>query len=364
MLLPLLAVFHKRQPPVGSRPGTLVMADNAVKPRIGVMWYDQQTVDETALVEPGDLKTFLDRGGVTWIDVQGLGDEKALRTLAEIFSIHALALEDVVNVPQRPKIEAYADHALIVTRMMKMIDMELDAEQVSIFVGRGYVLTFQERYGDILDPVRSRVREGKGPIRTAGADYLAYAVLDTIVDGYYPVIQEFGDALGRIEDRIMVRPSQRHLEQLTEVRATLAGLHRAFLPQREALSRLIRDGSTFISADVRVYLRDTYDHCAQLADVVEGSRDMANGLLNTYLSLIGARTNEVMKVLTIMASIFIPLTFLAGIYGMNFEAMPELHRRWAYPVLLGFMFLCAVGMLVYFRRKGWLGGGTDDDDEA
>ncbi len=230
-------------------------------------------------------------------------------------------------------------------------------------LGRGYVLSFQERYGDVLDPVRVRIREGLGPMRASGADYLAYALLDTIVDGYYPVLEQVSDVLARLEERILTHPGPRSLNRLNRLKGLLVTLRRGIWPQREALNRLLRDGSPFISAEVRMYLRDTYDHAAQVVDVVDSHRELVAGLLNTYLSAVSNRTNDVMKLLTIMASIFIPLTFLAGIYGMNFEAMPELHTPWGYPALLGVMTLTALGMLYYFRRRGWLGEPSDDDED-
>ncbi|MEZ5316206.1 MAG: magnesium/cobalt transporter CorA [Vicinamibacterales bacterium] len=356
----VLPVFRKRHPPVGSRPGTLVMGADAVPPRMHAFRYDPDGVTECDIATPADARALITGTGVTWIDIQGLGDEKMLRSMAEVFEIHLLALEDVVNVPQRPKVESYGAQQLLITRMLQLgPDLMLDLEQVSLVFGPGYILSFQERYGDILDPVRRRIREGIGPIRVQGSDYLAYAILDTIVDGYYPVIEQLGEKLAEIEVRIMDRTTRRDLDLLNRVRAALAGTSRAILPQREALARLQRGESSGFSPEVLVYLRDTYDHCAQLADVVDSHRDLANGLLNTYLSLVGMRTNEVMKVLTIMASIFIPLTFLAGIYGMNFEAMPELHDPYAYPLLLLVMALLALGMLFYFRRKGWIGEDED-----
>jgi magnesium transporter len=359
-----MPVFRKRHPPVGSRPGTLCLSPDALPPRLHAFRYAAGHLEEHDPSTLADVRALTGFSGVTWIDIQGLGDESLLRGLADIFDIHPLALEDVVNAPQRPKIEAYANQQLIITRMLHETERDdLHVEQVAMIVGAGYVLTFQEAYGDILDPVRRRIREGLGPIRVSGADYLAYALLDTIIDSYYPIIEEVGEALVRLEERIMARPTSRNLDQLNRLKGGVALLSRSMLPHREALMRLTRDGSPFISKDVCMYLRDTFDHSAQLTDIVDGQREMANGLLNTYLSLVGMRTNEVMKVLTIMASIFIPLTFLAGVYGMNFEDMPELHRWWAYPMVLGLMVLIAGGMILFFRRRGWIGNGPPDEDD-
>jgi len=320
--------FHKRHPPVGARPGTL--ATGGLPPRIHLIRYGPSALDEASVTDPSRLSPPPpEQPGVTWIDVQGLGDE-ALRSLGDRFGMHALALEDVVNAPQRPKIEDYPEQLLIVTRMARLTAAgELDAEQVSLVIGPGYVLSFQERYGDVLDPVRVRLREGIGPIRSAGSDYLAYALLDTIVDGDYPVIEELSEGLARLEERVLVRPGPRSLERLNRVKSLLVTMRRGIWPQREALNRLLRDGSPLIGPDVRIYLRDTYDHAAQVVDVVDSHRELVVSILNTYLSALGNRTNEVMKVLTIMASIFIPLTFMAGVYGMTFEAMPSCTRAGA-----------------------------------
>lgn len=360
----MLSVFKKRHPPVGARPGTLVVSAGSVPPRMHAFTYDATGVAEQDVPDAASAKALLKSTGVTWVDIQGLGDEATLRAVAAAFGMHLLALEDVVNVPQRPKIESYGEQQLLVTRMIRLReDSALDIEQVSLVFGPGYLLSFQERYGDVLDPVRRRLRDGLGPMRRLGSDYLAYALLDTIVDGYYPIIEQLGEQLADLEHNMMRRIRRRDLDQINQVRNSLAGMARAILPQREALTRLLRENGSAFSKDVLVYLRDTLDHCAQLADVVDSHRDLASGLLNTYLSLVGMRTNDVMKVLTIMSSIFIPLTFMAGIYGMNFDAMPELHEPWAYPALLLVMVATAVAMLAFFWRRGWLSGEDEDDTQ-
>ncbi len=350
-------IFKKRHPEVGARPGTLVIADDAPPPKVRMISYDEEEVQEQDIRTAEELSAAFDPGNVTWVDVQGFGDEQLIRNIGEIFSIHPLAMEDVVNMPQRPKAEMYDGQVLIITRMVRMRDSaDVDMEQVTIVLGENYVLTFQERYGDILDPVRRRIRAGKGrPIRCHGPGYLSYVIVDTIVDAYYPVIEALGDHLERLENVVMENPGTHVLRELNRTKNMLVNLRRAIWPQREAVNSLIRDENELISQEVRVYLRDTYDHCVQTAEVIEMYREMSTGLMNTYLSSIANRTNEVMKVLTIMASIFIPLTFLAGIYGMNFEHMPELHVRWAYPAVWVTMLGTAAGMMAYFWRKGWIG---------
>ena len=358
-----MPIFHKRHPPVGSRPGTLVVAENSVAPRARAIRYSANGVDEVEAGEPAEFHALVRPGSVTWVDVQGLGDERVLRAFGTSFGLHPLVLEDVVNAPQRPKAEEYSDHLLLVTRMVRLADLDLEVEQVAVVIGENWILSFQERHGDVLDPVRRRIREGLGPIRNAGPGYLAYALVDTIVDAYYPVMESLSARIERLEDRLMTRATPGMLVRLNHVKTDLVLMRRGIWPQREALNRMLREPSRFIGEDVRPYLRDTYDHCDQLADVVDSNRELVNGLLNTYLSLLSNKTNDIMKVLTIMASIFIPLTFLAGIYGMNFDNMPELRSSWAYPLLLVIMFAVAVAMLLWFRKRGWLGSSPDEDWE-
>jgi magnesium transporter len=359
-----ISLFRKGHPPVGARPGTLVIPANAARPQIDVIHYSPTDYRTLQVQRVADIAPLLRDGTTTWIDVEGLGDEALLRELAAMFHIHPLALEDVANAPQRPKAEEYDEHLLLVTRMARLNDaMELDIEQTALFVGKSYVLSFGERPGDVLDPVRNRIREGKGAMRGGGPGYLAYAIVDTIVDAYYPVVERLSHRLERLEDRVLIAPTPKLLDQLNRVKTDLVLLRRGVWPQLETLNRLLRETNPYLGEEVQVYLRDPADHCAQLVDVIDSHRELVNGLLNTYLSVVSNRTNEVMKVLTIMSSIFIPLTFLAGIYGMNFDFMPELHRPWSYPILLGIMGLVAGFMVYYFWRKGWIGRGSEEADD-
>ncbi len=357
-------MFRKRHPPAGSKPGTLMIHAAAERPRIHVMKYRPDHLEEHDVDTIEAVRDLLADDHVCWIDVQGHGDEALLRAFAEFFSIHPLALEDVVNVPQRPKVERYDEHTLCITRMFQSESGSVEPEQVSVFIGDRYVLTFQERSGDVFDPVRERIRQGGPIMRSSGPSYLAYALLDAVIDGYYPLLEAFGERVERLEDQIVSEPQPAILHDIHTTKRDMLTIRRAVWPQREAISALIRDEDPLISAQVRVYLRDCYDHCVQIMDGLETYRELAGGLMDVYLSCVGNRQNEVMKILTIMASIFIPLTFLAGIYGMNFEYMPELHTRWAYPVLLAAMAVMAVGMVFYFHRKGWIGGADRDDPEA
>jgi magnesium transporter len=352
-----MTIFKKKHPPVGAKPGTLMISREAPKPVISVIWYDQ-THSETHLeVDVEKVPEFLKRDGINWVDVHGLGDESIIRRLGEIFSIHPLALEDVANIPQRPKVESYGHHQYYVTRMAMVRDQyKLETEQVSFFVGENYVLTFQERPGDVFNPVRARIRRGGGNIREHGTDYLGYALMDTIVDAFYPVLEKMGDYLEDLEEEAMTAATPLTLKKIHRIKRELLAIRRAIWPQREAINMAIRDETIAISPQVRVFLRDVYDHCVQIIDVLETYRELAAGLMDVYLSTIGMRQNEVMKVLTIMASIFIPLTFLAGIFGMNFQHMPELGWGWAYPFGFWIAIVAITAAMVFvFRRKGWLG---------
>jgi magnesium transporter len=347
---------HKKQPPVGSRPGTLSVRKDAPPPRITLIDYDLRTVHEQTITEPRSVASHLQAGRVTWIDVQGLGDVETLQTFGRIFSIHPLALETIVHTPQRPKTELYESHQLYVSRMVRLGEGggELVIEQTTVLFGRNYVLTFQEYYGDVLDPVRNRVRDATAPVRRFGPDFLAYAIVDAIVDYYYPVCEKLGDDLERLEHEVLVRPNEGTLIAINRVKRDLLDLRRGIWPQRDAINAMIRDSSPFITDDVRVYLRDTLDHVVQITDIIETYRDIASGLFNTYLSVVSNRLNQIIQVLTIMTVIFAPLTFIVGVYGMNFD-MPELHSRWGYPIVWLVMLTISGGMLHFFRRRGWLG---------
>ncbi|MHC5111010.1 MAG: magnesium/cobalt transporter CorA [Planctomycetota bacterium] len=353
-------MFRKRYTPVGAEPGTLMINARAHQPSIRIMKYRPDRLEEQDIEAVTELKGILEQDTVCWIDVQGLGDEAVLREFADLYSIHPLALEDIVNVPQRPKVERFEKHTLCITRMALLRDDGIRPEQVSLFLGPNYVLTFHECSGDVFDPIRKRIRQGGPVIRGSGPSYLTYALLDAVIDAYYPLLETFGEKLEALEGEIVGNPEPTMLHEIHRAKTDLLSLRRAIWPQREMINALIRDENPLVSDTVRVYLRDCYDHCVQIMDAIETYRELAGGLMDLYLSSVGNRQNEVMKVLTIMASIFIPLTFMAGIYGMNFENMPELRTAWGYPLLLAGMAAVAAGMVVYFRRKRWLGGQQQD----
>ena len=355
-------LFTKRNTNVGAKPGTLMIAEKAQKPRIRVIRYTQQEHFDTIVESVKEVAAKLEKPGVVWIDVQGMGDETIIRELGELFSIHMLALESIVNVPQRPKTEEFDKHQLFISRMVSLDDGgKLDVEQVSILFGKNFVLTFQERFGDVLDPVRKRIKTKSTMMRKSGADYLAYAIIDTIIDGYYPVLEHYGEYLEELEAKVVANASSTMLDKINQSKRNLLVLRRGIWPQRDALNTLIRDDCPFITDETKVFLRDCHDHCTQVADVLETFRETAGALLSTYLSALGNKQNEVMRVLTIMSSIFIPLTFMAGIYGMNFEVMPELKSPIAYPILLTVMVITTIGMLIYFRSLGWIWAKREDD---
>ena len=355
--------FSKRHPKVGARPGTLSIPKEAPPPRLHLIQYSPNEVAESDLETIDELAETFSDSSVTWIDVQGFGDRKMIRQLAERFSLHRLLLEDLVNAPQRPKAEDYDDQLLVIVRMVRLDGFsddnrhQIDLEQVSVVIGKNYVLTFQERYGDVLDPVRRRIRDGKGIITTQGSDYLAYAIIDTIVDSYYPALEKIGDHLERMEDEVVQHPTPELLAELNRLKNQLVNLRRGVWPHRELLMSIVRGEFPHVTDDVRLYFRDTYDHALQTTEVIEMYRELVTSLVNTYLSSVANRTNEVMKVLTIVATIFIPLTFIAGIYGMNFEYMPELKVRWAYPAAWAAMLGISGTMIGYFWAKGWIGPG-------
>lgn len=355
-----MRIFQKRHPPVGARPGTLVVGADATSTTISVVQYDATQVTRTEVADAAALSPLLAAAGTAWVDVCGFGSESMLRAVGDQFAIHPLALEDVVNAPQRPKVEDYPGQLLLISRMARFdAQGELDIEQVGLLVGPSWVLSFQERPGDVFEPVRRRLADGKGPIRTAGPSYLAYAIVDTIVDGYYPVIEAISTELERLELELDERTGPWLVRRLNAAKTRLVLLRRGLAPQQEALTRMTREGARLVPEEVRLHLRDTLDHCAQLVDVIDSHRELINSMMSTYLSMVSHRTGEVTKVLTIGASIFIPLTFLAGLYGMNFVDMPGLRSHWGFAAVLVAMAAVSAGMLLYFRHRGWL--GSDDE---
>jgi len=326
-----------------------------------VITYGPEGVIEQEIQTPEAIAQFVGRWPVVWVNVDGLGDVDTIRQIGEIFSLHGLALEDVVNVHQRPKVEAYEKYLFVVLHML-LAGERLATEQLSLFLGSNFVLTFQERPGgDSFALVRDRVRKNQGRIRTAGSDYLAYALLDAVVDSYFPALEQYGERLDAIEQEVITRPDRDTASNINRIKRDLLVLRRALWPLREIINSLLREGTALLAEETRTHLRDCYDHAVQIIDLLETDRETAFGLLDFYLLSISNRTNEIMKLLTIIATIFIPLSFIASVYGMNFRPeaspwnMPELNWYWGYPLALGLMAAVTAGLLRYFRRKGWLG---------
>lgn len=360
-------MFKKHHPRAGARPGTLIIPGDSPRPILRRVRYGRDAIrDEILAIDRiGTPDGTAGTTPVTWIDVQGLGDAEVLARIAETFGLHPLAIEDIVNVPQRPKADHYADQLLIISRLIRLDeDRGVSNRQVSIVVGPHYVLSFQQDHHDLFAPVRRRIENDASRLRAGGPDYLAYALLDTVVDAYYPALESIGERLELLEELIIERPTPALLREVNLIKGRLTNVKRSIWPQREALRQLAHDDSRLIGENVRLFLRDTYDHCIQTSEVVEMYRETATGQLNMYLSSVGQRTNEVMKALTVMASIFIPLTFVAGIYGMNFENMPELRWKWSYPLVWTIMLIIVGGMLWYFRTKGWIGTEQLDVEAA
>ena len=294
--------------------------------------------------------------GITWINVEGLQDVELIRHFGDCYGLHPLILEDIVNTGQRPKIEDYGDYIFIVARMIGFNkERGIETEQVSMILGPGYILSFQEGIdGDMFEPVRERMRAGRGRIRSMKSDYLAYALIDAIVDGYFKVLEDMGEFVEDLEEELAEEPTQRILKRIIGLKREIIFMRKSVWPLREVTAALERGDSNLISETSRVYFRDIQDHAIQVVDGVETFRDLLSGMLDLYLSSIGNRTNEVMKFLTVIGTIFLPLTFLVGVYGMNFKHIPELERPNGYFELWGVMIALSLCMTLYFKRKRWL----------
>lgn len=360
----------RRRTAPGASPGTLTIDPNAPPPQMRLVVYGPDRLDETGLPSLEQLSTLAEGQTVRWLNVDGLGDIDTLKRIGAAFELHPLALEDVVNVHQRPKVEAYEDHLFIIVRMPVDVpasatgdvpQQRLETEQVAICLGRDFVVTFQERPGDCFDPVRRRMQTTNGNIRLRGPDYLAYALIDAVIDAFFPLLEMYGERVEELETEVVEHPQAGQIARIHELKRNLLTARRAVWPLRDMINTLLRDDSPFIDAHTRIYLRDCYDHTIQLIDMIESYREISTGLVDIHLSSISNRMNEVMKVLTIIATIFIPLTFVVGVYGMNFDPaasplnMPELGWSYGYPAVILFMATIAAGLVLWFRRKGWIG---------
>lgn len=345
----------------GTPPGAIITDPNAARPELTVIAYSPEAQVTEDLRSVAELDRYVDEWPVVWLNVDGLGDADVIRRIGERFGLHRLALEDVVNTHQRSKVEEYGEHLFVVGRMVSRT-AHVESEQIAIFLVGNVIITFQEQGGDCLDVVRRRIRQNRGKIRKVGPDYLLYCLLDAVTDAYFPILDGLSEAMELLEDEVVEAPTNQTLARVHGVKRDLLTLRREISSLREAVNALIRDSGAEISDDTRLHLRDCYDHTIRIHELVDSYREIMAGLLDVYLSSVSNHMNEVMRVLTVIATLFIPLTFLVGVYGMNFsyEAspynMPELYWHWGYPALWLFMLVLAGGQLLVFWRKGWLTG--------
>jgi magnesium transporter len=340
----------------GSEPGTLIIEPDAKPSRIILIDYDEDNAIRKVDITPNACAPYIGTNTVSWMDIQGLGSETVLKQVGEIFNLHPLLLEDVVNVPQRPKLEDYNNQLLVISQMVRLKEDEsgFDTEQVSFVLGKRYLLSFQEEeLQDCFEIVRDRIRTSQGRVRKSGADYLTYLLLDTIIDGYFPVVEHYEDRIEALEDVIISNPDRDTMQEIYDVRRELLALRRLIWPMRNVLNLLMRDHHGIVSDEVQIYFRDSYDHVIQILEIIEAYRELAASLMDVYMSTMGNKLNEIMKFLTVISTIFIPLTFIVGVYGMNFENMPELKGEWSYFMVWLVMLGVAGGLIFYFWRKGW-----------
>jgi magnesium transporter len=356
---------HRRRrdhrPPPGAAPGSLSAAPDAQPTTLRLVAYDDARLVEHESRAAAEIEERARGFANVWIDVEGLGDVAAIQALGKRYGLHALTLEDIVQVVQRPKVESYPDYLFVVLRLPHFHD-GLSTEQLAIVLGDGFLITFRERPSDCFKAVRRRLLHGQSRMRGKRVDYLAYALIDASIDNYFPILEQYGDLIEQLEEQVIERASPGLVTRIHRIRREVMELRRAVWPLREMLNSLIHDETPLIEQETRVFLRDCSDHAFQLLDMIEIHREVTSIMLDLHLSSLSSRMNEIMKVLTIIATIFIPLGFVAGVYGMNFDPsvspfnMPELHWRYGYPFALLVMASIAFGMLAYFWRKGWIGG--------
>jgi magnesium transporter len=353
-----------RYPPPGTAPATLVVPPEyqGQKPVVSLIEYDAHSIEERTIETMEELLPCLDNDKVSWINVDGLGDPEFIQRLGQHFRIHPLALEDIFNIGQRPKVDEYDRQLFIVLDMgYENKEGEVIFEQVCVVLAEQFVITIQEEdSGDVFDPVRQRLRDGGGNARFMKADYLAYALIDAVIDQYFPIIESLGESMEDLQETLLDQPTRERLRELHDFKRVIARIRRAIWPQREVLGRLMRDETGLVETRTKPFFRDCYDHTVIMVDILETFREATRNIMDIYLSSISIRTNEVMRVLTVISSIFIPLTFIAGVYGMNFDPklspfnMPELEWPFGYLFAICLMLSVAIGMIVFFKRKKWL----------
>lgn len=350
-------LVKKKLKKVGLPPGTLVHIGNKriEKVKITIIDYDEKHFQEKEVKSAEECFPYKDKSTITWINIDGVHETKVIEEIGKHFNLHPLILEDIVDTDQRPKIKDFGDYIFIILKMLYYDekDNEMKVEQVSLVLGKNYVISFQEREGDVFDAIRERNRNNIGRIRKLGADYLVYSLIDAIVDNYFTIIEKLDEEIENLEDKVIIQPNPSNVQAIHKLKRDLIFLRKSVWPLREVISFLEKGESPLVLESTNIYLRDVYGHTIQVMDTVETLRDIISGILDIYLSSINTRMNEIMKILTIIATIFIPLTFITGIYGMNFQYMPEIKWFWGYPAVLSIMVAIGIGMLIYFKRKKW-----------
>ncbi|GAK60754.1 magnesium transport protein [Candidatus Vecturithrix granuli] len=354
----MLEITDQMTKSAGLPPGTPVFVgtQKTERARIRVIDYDTEhlLIEEIQNVE--ECFPYKDRPSVTWINVDGIHDTTIVERLGKHFGLHVLMIEDILNTQQRLKVDVFDEYILIILKMIAYDNSTQtnNTEQVSIVLGQHFVLTFQEREGDVFDIIRTRLQNDRGRLRRTGADYLAYGLLDAVVDGYFEVIERFGEQIALVEEDLIKEPDQETLHNIHRLRRELIFFRNSVWPLRNMINQIIRQETPLIEETTLIYLRDLYDHTLQVIETIETFRDMMTGILEVYMSSMSNKMNEIMQFLTIIGTIFIPLTFIAGVYGMNFHYMPELDWKWGYFIILGVMAVIGSGLLLYFKKKKWL----------
>ncbi|HEY9679090.1 MAG TPA: magnesium/cobalt transporter CorA [Drouetiella sp.] len=346
---------------VNTAPGSINAQPDAPQPVITVIAYNANNLVEQEVKDLKEIESFIKKYPVTWVNVDGFGDIEKIKAIAALFKIHNLALEDVMTFHQRAKVESYDNQYYIVAHMLEWVEGEIRGEQLNIFLGKNFVVTFQDGPIDCMNPVRDRLRKGVGKLRSSGPDYLAYSLLDSVIDTFFPILENYGDSLENLEEQIIEKPTRKAIAQIHKIKRELLLLRRAIWPLREAINSLLRDTPEAFAPETLIHLRDCYDHTVQILDFIETYRELSADLQDVYLSSISNRMNEIMKVLTIVSTLCVPPTLVAGIYGMNFDTkvshwnMPELTWYYGYPFALGLMLIIVVITLAVMWSKGWLG---------
>ena len=360
-----------RHSPPGTAPGVINIPSDALELRIKSFYYDRNEYFEKELTGVSEMRNQLNSlpYHCHWFDIKGFGNKEFLEQLADCFGIHRLQMEDVVNVYQRPKAEEFKGHLFFISRIVSEKQGFLINDQMSLFLGSNFVISIQDKYDDALEPVRERIRHGKGNMRMSGSDYLTYSLMDIAIDNFYPVLEKIGDRLDELQDELLANPTRDSLNRVLETKRELVVLRRIIWSERDKMNDIIRSSFTEISNTTKVYFRDSYDHCIQLLDLIESYKEITASLMDVYHSSVSFKLNQVIKVLTIISTIFIPLTFIVGLYGMNFSNvdpvtgkllpmnMPELYSPHGYIIVCGIMVLIVIGQIIFFYKKGWLTKG-------